>query len=86
MNIDLSLWSIMLAHTITIFVHPVLVVTRLVLVPGPFCQARSGHAAVLAGRTLVVFGGEALGRARALLNDVALLDLDTWTWTMPELR
>ena len=47
--------------------------------------ARTGHAAVLVGdKSVVLFGGE--GVKGRLLNDVHVLDLETMTWSMPEVQ
>ncbi|KAJ5948101.1 hypothetical protein N7466_001116 [Penicillium verhagenii] len=52
---------------------------------GDIPGVRMGHTATLhQGNKLIVFGGE--NEHREYLSDVVILDLQTFTWTLPEIR
>jgi Galactose oxidase, central domain/Kelch motif len=47
-------------------------------------QPRYGHSAILYQNSMIIFGGER-NDTYETLSDVHLLDLETWTWTQPEI-
>ncbi|XP_022134025.1 acyl-CoA-binding domain-containing protein 4 [Momordica charantia] len=51
---------------------------------GEVPTARAGHSATLFGSKIIMFGGE--DESRSLLNDIYVLDLETWTWDVLETK